>query len=237
MGSARILIVDDEESIRFFLTNTLKQEYQVVTAESGEAALVCLQESAFDLVMLDLRLRGRMDGMRALETIKLLWPETAVIIITAHGSFESALAALREGVDGYLLKPIGVNEIRQVVGEVLARRERLLKNSSVAQEDGYLQAGDLLVDLKKHMVTCEGQPIELTPGEFKLLVYLIKNRHRTISPQELVAVVQGYECEEKQEAREIIKWYIHRLRHKIERDASHPRYILNVRGVGYTFSE
>lgn len=234
MGEPRILIVDDEESIRFFLTNALKNEYQVMATESGETALIRLQESSFDLVILDLRLKGRMDGMRVLETIKLLWPETAVIMITAHGSLESALAALREGVDGYLLKPSSVTEIREVVGEVLARRQRRQRAGNAPAEDS-IQVGDLLVDLKKHTVTHKGRPIELTPSEFKLLAHLIQNRHRTVSPQELVAVVQGYACDDVQEAREVIKWHIHRLRRKIEEKENEPRYILNVRGVGYTF--
>ena len=230
------LVVDDEERICFFLEETLQRAgHAVLTASSGEEALDRLRETPFDLVMLDLRLGGRVDGLRVLETVKWRWPETAVIILTAHGSLESALAAIREGVDGYLLKPTGAAEIRQVVQEVLARRKGLARLEDVGKKEHFLQWDALSVDQEKHLATLDGQPLDLTPREFQLLAHLMQNAHRVISPGELVQVVQGYNCEDEREAREIIKWYIHRLRHKVEPDPSNPRYVLNVRGVGYTF--
>jgi DNA-binding response OmpR family regulator len=79
------------------------------------------------------------------------------------------------------------------------------------------------------------QTLELTSSEFRLLTYLMENDHRVVPPAELVRVVRQYECEHVQEARDIIKWYIYRLRRKLEPNPSRPRFILNVRGVGYTF--
>jgi DNA-binding response OmpR family regulator len=96
-----------------------------------------------------------------------------------------------------------------------------------------LQTASLSVDLDKHQATCDGRPLELTPREFSLLVHLMQNVHRVVSPQELVKAVLGYDCDDRLEAQEIIRWYIHRLRRKVEADSSNPRYILNVRGVGY----
>jgi DNA-binding response OmpR family regulator len=230
------LVVDDEEGIRFFLSETLQRAgHVVVTASSGEEALERLREAPFDLVLLDLKLGGRVDGIRVLEGIKWRWPETVVIILTAYGSLESAMAAIREGVDGYLLKPVEPREVRQAVQDALARRKALTRAKETDKEQQLLQKGPFSIDLKKHLATSSGQPLELTPREFRLLVHLMRNAHRVVGPKELVHVVQGYECEHLYEARRIVKWYIHRLRHKVEPDPSGPRYILTVHGVGYRF--
>jgi len=234
----RTLVVDDEAGIRFFLEETLRRAgHAVVTASSGEEALDRLRETPFELAVLDLKLGGRVDGLRVLEAVRWRWPETVVIILTAHGSLESAIAAIREGVDGYLLKPVEPDEVRQAVREALARRERLARSKEVDEEQHLLQQGSFSVDLKKHLAILDGRPLDLTPSEFKLLFYLMQNAQRVISPRELVQAVREYECEHEREAREIIKWYIHRLRRKVEPDPSSPRHILNVRGVGYTFKE
>ena len=230
------LVVDDEAGIRFFLEETLRQAgHAVVTASSGEEALDRLRERSFELVMLDLKLGGRVNGMRVLEAVKWRWPDTVVIILTAHGSLESAIAAIREGVDGYLLKPVEPNEVRRAVQEALERRKRLAQSKEVAKEEHLLQQGPFSVDLEKHLATLDGRPLDLTLSEFKLLLCLMQNAHRVISPRELVRAVRGYECEYRREAQEIVKWYIHRLRRKVESDPSTPRHILNVRGVGYRF--
>jgi DNA-binding response OmpR family regulator len=230
----RTLVVDDEESIRFFLERTLeKVEHGVVVASSGEEALDLLRNTPFELVILDLNLGGRIDGLRVLEAIRWRWQDTAVIILTGHGSLDSALVAIREGVDGYLLKPVEPGELRQAVKEALERRERL---SQPAKEEGNLfEYGPFCVDLGMHLATLNGRPLDLTPSEFALLAHLMRNVHRVVPPRELVRVVQGYECEDLYEARQVVKWYIHRLRRKVEPDPSHPCYILNMRGVGYRF--
>lgn len=230
----RTLIVDDEEGIRYFLDQILQREgHSVMTAASGEEALACLNRTCFDLIMLDLRLGGRIDGMRVLEAVKWRWPETAVIILTAYGSLDSALAAIREGVDGYLLKPSEPKELRQVVREVLARREHRGSAVETRRPADLLQWRTWAIERDKHLALLNGQPLDLTPREFRLLAYLVEHAPRIISPQELVQATLGYEPRDVTEAREVIKWYIHRLRRKAEPDPSRPRYILNVRGVGY----
>ena len=121
----RTLVVDDDEGIRFFLASTLKKlGHSVTTATSGEEALELLRDTSLDLAILDLQLGGRVDGFRVLEVIRERWPDTATIMLTAHGSFESAVHALRDGVDGYLLKPVRAAELRQAVEEALEKRAR-----------------------------------------------------------------------------------------------------------------
>ena len=232
------LVVDDDEGVRFFLEETLRRDgHIVVAASSGEEALDRMRDTFFDLVMLDLKLSGRVDGLRVLEAVRWRWPETVVVILTAHGSLESAMAAIREGVDGYLLKPVEPDEVRKAVQEALDRRRSLARLEGRGQEEHVLQRGPFSVDLTKHLITLDGRPLELTSREFKLLVHLMQNAHRVVSPRELVQVVGQYEAEDLYEARQIVKWYIHRLRRKVEPDPSSPRYVLNVRGVGYRFRE
>ena len=230
------LVVDDEEGVRFFLQETLgRAGHVVVTASSGEEALDRLRDSQFDLVVVDLKLGGRVDGLRVLETARWRWPDSAVVILTAHGSLESAMAAIREGVDGYLLKPAEPEQVRQTVEEALGRRRGIVRGQEEEEREPFLRRGPFSVELEKHLVTRDGQPLELTSREFQLLVHLMQNASRVVTPREIVRVVGHYEVEDLYEARQIVKWYIHRLRRKVEPEPGKPRYILNVRGVGYRF--
>lgn len=235
----RSLVVDDEETVRFFMAETLKRDgHEVTTAANGEEALERLRETPFDLALVDLKLGGRIDGLRVLEAIRWRWPSTAVIILTAHGSLESAVAAIREGVDLYLLKPLEMEDLRQAAQEALSRRRQ---GSARAADDGdepyILRCGPFCVDLDKRQVQVGDRTPELTQREYRLLVHLIENAQRVVPPEELVRVVQDYEPQGVREARDIIKWYVYSLRRKIEPEPSHPRYILNVREAGYTLGE
>lgn len=232
----RALVVDDEERIRYFLEKTLERVgYVVVTASNGKEALDLLRDTAFDVAIIDLSLGGHVDGLKVLEAIRWRWPGMAAIILTAHGSLESAMAAIREEVDGYLLKPAKPEEVRAAVQQALERREAL--RGYRAEEKRVVQCGPFFVDLEQHLATRDGQALDLTPQELKLLVHLMQNAPRVIAPPELVRVVRKYDPEDLYEARQIIKWYIHRLREQIEPDPSNPCHILNVRGVGYKFKE
>lgn len=233
----RTLVVDDEEGIRSTLKEALQRGgYIVTTASSGEEALDLLRATSFDAAVVDLKLGGRVDGLRLLEAIRWRWPGTAVVILTAHGSLESAIAAIREDVDDYLLKPARPSEVRQVLQRALDRR-RSKAGQEQLREQHVVQRGGFFVDLDHHLATKDGQALELTPQELKLLVHLMQNDHRLVPPPELVRVVREYEPDSLYEARQIIKWYIHRLRQQVEPDPSNPRHIVNVRGVGYRFKE
>lgn len=231
----RALVIDDEERIRYFLRKTLERVgYVVAAASSGEEALDMLRDTAFDVAIVDLNLGGHVDGLKVLEAIRWRWPGMAAVILTAHGSLESAMAAIREGIDGYLLKPAKPEEVREAVQQALERRGNLQEK---AEESRIVQRGSFFVDLEQHLATRDGETLDLTPQELKLLVHLMQNAPKVISPPELVRVVREYDPEDLYEARQIIKWYVHRLRQQIEPDPSSPQYIVNVRGVGYKFQE
>ena len=234
----RTLIVDDDEKILFVLTETLQgMGHSVTTASSGEDALDCLRDTHFDMAILDLRLGGRVDGLRVLEAIKWRWPNTITIILTGHGSLDSAMAAIREGIDAYMLKPVRIQEIRQTVQEALERQKRAAQARQEEASSNLLTRGSFTADIAARHVAMNGEPLELTTCEYELLIYMMHNAHRVIPPQELVQVVRQYECDHLQEARDVIKWYVYRLRRKVEPNPTRPRHILNVRGVGYTFKE
>jgi DNA-binding response OmpR family regulator len=233
----RTLVVDDEERIRFTLKETLQRAGHVVaTASSGEQALDLLRDTSFDVAVVDLSLGGQVDGLQVLEAIRWRWPDMAIVILTAHGSLESAITAIREGVEDYLLKPARPSEVRRAVRRALDRRESM-RSQAGDQRQRTVQRGRFFVNLDQHLATVDGQPLELTPQELKLLVHLMQNDHRVVPPPELVLAVRGYEPEDLYEARQVIKWYIHRLRQRVEPDPSNPKHIVNVRGVGYKFNE
>lgn len=227
------LVVDDESGVRFFVEETLHRSgHDVVSVKSGEEALKILRDTPFDLVVLDLKLGGKVDGIKVLEAIRWRWPDTSVIILTAHGSLDSAVSAIDYGVDKYVQKPLTPKELRDVVEEVLTKRKKDRISADVDGQKNFIK-GVFEVDEALHNVKKDDELLNLTPSEFDLVVHLLRNDDRVISPEELVEVVRGYKPDDLIEARQIIKWYIHRLRQKVETDSSHPEFILNVRGVGY----
>ena len=233
MSKIHTLVVDDEPGVRFFVEETLHRSgHDVTTSKSGKEALETLRDTPFDLVILDLKLGGKVDGIKVLEAIRWRWPNTCVIILTAHGSLDSAVAAIDQGIEKYVQKPLSPQELRQVVQEVLDSCNQS-GNNHRDQTQQILRKEPFVVDESLHKVMMNDKHLELTPSEFKLFVHLLRNDHRVISPEELVEIARGYKPEDTIEARQIIKWYIHRLRQKVEIDSSHPEYILNVRGVGY----
>lgn len=263
MNEIRILVVDDEAAERITLGEVLRLEgYHVTLAASGEQALAIVrQEPTFELVILDLRLPG-MDGLQVLDGIRRVSAETIVILITGYGTLETAVQALRKGAYDFLLKPSPVEEVlvavRRALSELKAGRHRRLLitqlqntlKALVATTDGLVDAdfvlepekdsgnlvvGDVQIDRSKHAVTYHGQPVDLTPTEFRLLECLMGRVDEVCTPQELVRCAQGYETD-AWGARSIVRVHIRRLRRKLEPDPENPRYILNVRGVGYLFA-
>jgi DNA-binding response OmpR family regulator len=249
------MVVDDEPVARLSLAELLLLEgYEAVPAASGEEAVELLAEGPFDLAIIDLKMPG-MDGLEVVEAFQKQAPETVIIMLTAHGTLETAVQAMRRGAHDYLLKPTDVNEIIASVKGGLDKRRRELRRrellslmqhtlAAIADEgpvppaeppvagDRFLQVREVLVDQQKHLATLRGEPLDLTPTEFKLLVYLLSHPDRVLSPQELVQEVQGYEADHW-EARSIIRVHIRRLRQKLEPDPGDPIYVITVRGAGY----
>ena len=254
---ANILIVDDEWATRHTLAGLLQRTgYRIEEAASGREALEHITRQHFDLVILDLKM-PEMDGTEVLRAARPLAPDTVFIILTAYGTLDSAVVAIRHGAFDYLLKPSSMPEIVRVVEAGLAqRRQRLARENPVAlleraleelkshgeepkpapAPERFLQAPEVNVDVLRRLVVVCGEPVDLTPTEFDILVYLLRHRDRVVSSRELVAHLRGCELDER-DARVILRAHMHRLRHKLERDPSHPRYICTVRGSGYRIAD
>jgi DNA-binding response OmpR family regulator len=255
----KILIVDDEPGVRTSLKEILEQEgHQVTAAASGEEALVVLNEDVFDLVLVDLKMEG-IDGLEVMAHVKKEAPDTVVVMLTAYGTLDSAVGALRQGAHDYLLKPSSVEEIVASVQtglskrwQSLRRRElvtsieqslRQLKTPSAALDDQgeempmarFVRTKHLLLDREKQVVVAKGEPLGLTPTEFKLLACLMGNMNRTLSFSELAQHVLEYECSDK-EARSSLKTHLWRLRKKLRTRLGDDSCIVNVRGKGYLFA-
>ena len=260
-----LLVVDDEDSIRYFLERFFSREgLRVTTVASGEAALAALAAESFDIMLLDLKMKG-MSGLDVLNLVCERWPALVVIVLTAHASLESAVEALRKGAHDYLFKPCKTVDLREAIRTGLIKRQQQLQlqhlqpstlsadaasaalsmtpslSSGIPSFDRlepdrrFLQHTGLIVDSIRHIVTINGALLELSPTEFDLLAYLVSEAPRVISPQELIREVQGYDSPPG-EAAEIIRSHMYHIRLKIKAVTARP-IIRTVRGVGYTLLE
>lgn len=250
-----ILIVDDERALRHTLSGVFRRMgYRIAEAASGEEALEQIARHAFDVVLLDLKMPG-MGGTEVLRAARPLAPDTVFIILTAYGTLDSAIVAIRHGAFDYLLKPSPLGEIVRAVEAGLAERRRqkeeepitLLERAIVglrsaarraepsSSVERFLQVPGLTVDVQRRLVVVDGRPVQLTPTEFEILVYLMRHRDRVVSPRELAAHLRGCDLDER-EARTLLRSHLYRLRRKIERDPSSPRWLHTIRGSGYMFS-
>jgi DNA-binding response OmpR family regulator len=253
----KILVVDDEETTRRSLADILRLEgCRVQSAANGEEAVAFLRKETFDLVLLDLKMPG-MDGLEVLRLASQMTPDTQIILLTAHGSLESAIEALRSGAHDYLLKPSSPKQILQSVQSGLARRhETQRKRMLLAQLEASLQelrgaedstaplapaepdvltlANGTVIDLARRRIVAEDHHISLTPTEGRLLKVFVENRGRVFTHRELVSRVQGYETSEW-EAPEVLRPLVSRLRQKLTAIPGGEKWIVNVRGTGYLF--
>jgi DNA-binding response OmpR family regulator len=256
---ARILMVDDEAAIRLTLGALLDRAgYDVTPAENGEEAIMLLERQAFDLLLVDLKMPG-MDGMQVVAAARARQPDIAVIVLTGHGSLDTAVEGLHQGIFDYLLKTTAPDQVIERVKAALAAREQALRQRTLLDVVGtamqelrgspppgtpdqeapssgrQMTVGALQLDTWRQAATLAGRTLPLTPTEFRVLLCLAEHAGMMLSYAQLVRCSQGYDASEL-EASELIKPHIHHLRQKLEPDPSAPRYILNVRGKGYLLS-
>ncbi len=234
-SSGCVLIVDDEETIRVTVSAALRRAgFETQTAADAGQAMELIERHLFDLAFLDLRLPGAMDGVALLSEIRSHSPETQVIMISAHATLESAIAALRLGAFDYLLKPFTMLQLVEIAERAMAKRHEAKRVASGEATEG-TERPRLRVDRLQRTVFQEGKAIPLSATEFDLLVFLIDHSDRVVSASELMRAVQGYEIDER-DARTIVRVHIQRIRQKLNDDPDNPRYIQNVRGKGYRFN-
>ncbi|HAX71682.1 MAG TPA: response regulator transcription factor [Anaerolineales bacterium] len=236
---SNILVVDDEPVARQSLTDILKLEGHVVTSvPNGQAAVEHVRTHAVDLMIVDLKMPG-MDGLEVIQVVNQVSPDTEVILLTAHGSIESAMQALRLRIHDYLLKPASPVQIIASVKKGLSRRSGKSRNTFTASnsentQEVYVLKDGTTVDLSRRQIKHKAKVEHLTPAEGRLLRILMENEGKVFSHRELVLLVQGYDTTQR-EAPEILRPLVSRLRHKLENFPSLSERVVSVRGTGYLY--
>jgi two-component system alkaline phosphatase synthesis response regulator PhoP len=227
-SSKRVLLVEDEPGLILTLTDRLASEgYEVTSITDGNEAVARATSDPFDIILLDVMLPGR-DGFDVCRTIRERGVIAPVLMLTARGQLVDKVVGLKLGADDYLTKPFEMPEL-------LARMEALLRRApggGAVSADSY-RFGDIQVDFRKAEVTKDGQIVELSALEFKLLKYFIEHRGATLARDELLNEVWGYDSMPSTRTVDVhIAW----LRQKLEDNPKHPQYVLTIHGLGYKFA-
>lgn len=222
--SSRILIVDDDRTLLRFVGDYLEEEgYEVITADRGPKALRAFFDSRPDLVFLDVMMPG-MDGWEVCARMREL-ADTPIVMLTAKTGEPDKLRGFRLGVDDYITKPFSLAE--------LGARSRAILARTGADRDvdaSVHRIGELVVDLTRHEARLEGEVLDLTPTEFRLLSLLAERAGQAISQEDLIEHVWG---DNRKTSSSALRRYIWFLRQKIESDPDLPSRLVNVRGYGY----
>ncbi|MFL6667229.1 MAG: response regulator transcription factor [Burkholderia ambifaria] len=223
----RLLLVEDEPGLVLTLTDRLAREgYAVESTADGERGLERAAGEAFDLVLLDVML-PRLGGFDVLRELRKRGIETPVIMLTARGQVVDKVVGLKLGADDYVTKPFEMMEL-------LARIEAKLRRApfNIHPAEGY-QFGDIRVDFRRAEVIKDGAPMDFSAREFQLLRYFIEHRGATLTREELLNEVWGYNAMPSTRTVDVhVAW----LRQKIEPNPRHPQFIVTIHGMGYKFA-
>jgi len=222
----RILVVDDEPKIVQLVRDYLERAgFGVLTARSGDEALMRTRTDPPDLVILDLGLPGT-DGLDVTRSLRRNG-DLPIIMLTARDDETDKLIGLELGADDYVTKPFSPREL-------VARVRAVLRRRAVAGETELLRAGDLELDLPRMRVSRDGEVVELTATEFALLAFMARQPGRVFTRSQLLDAIHGVAFESYERA---IDAHVKNIRHKLEPAPRSPRYILTVYGVGYRLAE
>ena len=226
-GVARVLVIEDDRAIALGLRLNLRREgHEVVLIHDGEVGLAEAQKPDVDLVLLDVMLPGR-NGYELLKELRRRAVQTPVLMLTAKGMEGDKILGLKLGADDYLAKPFGL-------GELLARVEALLRRRPPRDDRAAdrIKFGEIEADLGAQTVSRNGEPVEVTPQEFKVLRLFLQSGGRALSRDDILARCWGAEYEGTPRT---VDNFVRSLRVKLERDPEQPRHFLTVRGHGYRF--
>jgi two-component system response regulator RegX3 len=224
----RILVVEDEQSLREPLVYLLEKEgYEVIEAIDGNAAVAAFAEKGADLILLDLMLPG-INGNEVCRIIRQS-SNVPIIMLTAKDSEIDKVVGLEIGADDYVTKPYSTRELLARMKAVLRRQA---EPSSVAVSEGILEAGSVRMDVERHIVTVNETKVSMPLKEFELLELLLENVNRVLTRGQIIDRVWGSNYFGDTKTLDV---HIKRIRSKIEEDPARPVHILTVRGLGYKF--
>ena len=228
----KILIVDDDVRIRDLLRRYLVQEgFDVLQAEDGKSLTRILLREAVDLIVLDLMMPGE-DGLSICRRLRAANDRTPIIMLTAKGEDVDRIVGLEVGADDYLGKPFNPRELLARIHAVLRRRPTQEAPGSPSIDAEVISFGPFTFDLGARTLYRDGQELQLTTGEFAMLKALVRHPRQPLSREKLAQMARGREFEPFDRSLDV---QISRLRKLLEVDATNPRYIQTVWGVGYVF--
>ncbi len=224
----RILVIDDDPLVLELVEYNLRgRGYEIITAEDGRDGIRKFHDSRPNLVILDISM-PKLDGYQVCQRICEV-SDTPIIMLTAKGyNEEDIIKGLDMGADDYIAKPFKIGELLARVRAALRRAQAQPTHEiAVAYHDPYLH-----IDLGARLVTCNNLPVKLTPTEYKLLAFLVKNKGRWLEFRQILENVWGFEYIDDIDYLRVYVWH---LRRKLEPDSKHPVYLLNELNVGYKF--
>ncbi|MBM7578917.1 response regulator transcription factor [Jeotgalibacillus terrae] len=225
----KVLVVDDEQSIVTLLKYNLEQSgYEVLTAYDGAEGIALVESENPDLLVLDLMLPV-MDGIEVCKQLRQKQIHIPIIMLTAKDEEFDKVLGLELGADDYMTKPFSPREVVARVKAILRRAGRLEVKEPEVEED-FIELGEVKVFPEQYEAFFRGEQIELTPKEFELLVYLIENKGRVLTRDQLLQTVWNYDFAGDTR---IVDVHISHLREKIEENTKKPVYIKTIRGLGY----
>ena len=222
----QVLVIDGDADLQGLVASTLQQAgYHTPVAGDGPEGLRAFFQTRPDLVVLDVVLPG-MSGWELCQRIREV-AETPIVILSALGGEDNKVKGLAAGADDYVLKPFSSRELVARIGAILRRTHA----TPPGEEEAYYADARLMLDYRLHEARVDGQRIALSPMEYRLLAYLVRNRNQVLTPDQLLERVWGDESESFGS----LKQYISRLRRKLGDDAAHPQVIATVRAIGYRY--
>ena len=218
----QLLLVEDDRDLRRFLSKAFREEgYGVAEAESGDQALERALDGAYHCIVLDVMLPGR-DGLAVVAELRKRGVLTPALLLTARDELESRVRGLEGGADDYLTKPFDLPEL-------IARVHALIRRAELRHKDATLTVGGLTLDPLTRRVTQDGRVVDLSPREFALLEYLMRNAGRTVSRSRIAEAVWNYKFDPETN---VVDVYVNYLRKKLSFAGRSPP-IRTVRGTGY----
>jgi two-component system alkaline phosphatase synthesis response regulator PhoP len=229
---SRLLVVEDEPGLVMALTQRLASEgYEYATAEDGERGLALGLNERFDVIILDVML-PRKNGFDVCRGLRRRGVETPIIMLTARGQIVDKVVGLKLGADDYLTKPFAMMELLARIEALLRRSASSSSSKDRRRSSEVHQFGALRVDFRRTLVTRNNKPVNVSAREFKLLRYLIEHSGATVSRDELLNEVWGYNTATTTRTVDV---HVSSLRQKIEDDPRHPKSIVTIHGFGYKF--